>query len=531
MRIRRILSESQPVTTTSSFAFNRRDILRSSAGLAAGSVLAAPLKSFAASQQENGTFVSLGNSPYGPLAPVADQSTGLPLLQLPKDFQYTCFGWSGDLMSNGQPTPPRHDGMAVVRGGGRNGRGVFLLTRNHENAITFDLEGRPYGNIRSSEIYDDVVIPDGVPGIEAGPLSGGTTTLLVVNGEVRQAVPSLGGTVANCAGGPTPWGTWLTCEETLADGRPLGGLKHGYVFEVTYPRMDGNARPLVGMGRFSHEAVCVDPVTSTVYLTEDSRNTAGFYRYVPEDRVRKAGGYAATGGALYAAKVIGQPGADINAPRIGDSYPIEWVLIEEPDADPQPFSDDIVEGVASGVFVQARQKGGLRMSRGEGCWWSDREDKVYFVDTGAGLSSDGRPGRGEGAVWAYDVLSSTLTCIYASGSRLAGNNPDNITVNRRGGILLCEDGGGVEDEFGFGERLLGLGHDGVPYAFAKNNIVLEPSDIARAGKSTAFIEAEDHRGREWCGATFDRSAGTLFVNVQTPGITFAIWGPWRRGTL
>ena len=136
-----------------------------------------------------------------------------------------------------------------------------------------------------------------------------------------------------------------------------------------------------------------------------------------------------------------------------------------------------------------------------------------------------------GAVRALDPANDSLTCIFAAGSPLAGNHPDNLTVGPRGGILLCDDGGGIEDKSGFGERMLGLTPAGETFVFAKNNVVLEPADIQRAGKSKAFVEPGDFRAREWAGASFDPSGEHLFVNVQVPGITFAITGPWRDGTL
>lgn len=87
------------------------------------------------------------------------------------------------------------------------------------------------------------------------------------------------------------------------------------------------------------------------------------------------------------------------------------------------------------------------------------------------------------------------------------------------------------DQFGPGNRLMGLTHAGEAYIFGKNNVQLEASDITGMGRSTEFIETGDSRGNEFCGATFDPSGHILFVNIQTPGITFAIWGPWNRGNL
>lgn len=203
---------------------------------------------------------------------------------------------------------------------------------------------------------------------------------------------------------------------------------------------------------------------------------------------------------------------------VGDSYELEWVEVADSDLAPQ--------AAGSGPFVQARQAGALSMSRGEGIWHS--EGRLYIVDTSAGVDSQGRAGYGKGAVWVHDLASDRLTCLFASGDAVVANNPDNVTVSPRGGVLLCEDGGGVQDEFGFGERLLGLTASGEAYIFAKNNIVFDDVQAAAAGKQAS---GGDYRNREFCGGCFDPSGHFLFVNVQTPGITFAIWGPWARGSL
>jgi uncharacterized protein len=168
----------------------------------------------------------------------------------------------------------------------------------------------------------------------------------------------------------------------------------------------------------------------------------------------------------------------------------------------------------------------LRMARGEGLWYHDGE--IFIVDTAAGRDDRGRPGRGEGAVWVLDLASQQMTALFVSGNAVDGNNPDNVTVSPRGGVILCEDGGGVSDPYGFGDRMLGLSPSGESYILCKNNANLSAADIAAAGKSVA---PGDYRGREFGGACFDAAGEVLFVNMQSPGITYAIWGPWGRGNL
>lgn len=484
----------------------RRNLLKGSliAAAVAGTPFLGALDAYA-QRHASGQERHLRRSSYGPNRPVKDQSTGLELLQLPEGFQYRTFSWAGDLMENGQPVPGYHDGMGVI-GVRRGAHGPeIVLVRNHE-AGTGEL-------IQANGIYDGVTLANG-----QRP-AGGTTNLYFPLGrghEVR-TLPSLGGTRTNCAGGVTPWGTWLSCEETTADYSGVGGRRHGYVFEVTADPVLTTGQPIVQMGRFAHEAVAVNPRNSYVYLTEDARNAAGYYRFIPANASQQPGSLAA-GGMLQAARVRNLANADLLTPRPGDSYQLEWVDIADPDMDPQLG--------ASGPFFQARNAGALRMSRGEGIWHSD--GRLFIVDTSAGVDSQGRAGYGRGAVWMHDLRSDRLTCVFASSDPEVANNPDNITVSPRGGVLMCEDGGGANDEFGFGERLLGLTRNGEAYIFAKNNIVFDDVQAAAAGKRAS---GGDYRNREFAGACFDPSGRFLFVNCQTPGITFAIWGPWQRGSL
>lgn len=484
---------------------NRRRLFKASVAVAAVAPFIGTIQAFARRQGRMSAAVVPGEGPYGPLQPVKDLSTGLELLKLPQGFHYRSFSWTGDLMADGQPVPGSHDGMGVVAvRKGPTGDEIVLI-RNHE-AGTGSLISAP-------AVYDGVTLSSGQS------IAGGNTNIyfpLSIGQKVRTEA-SLGGTRSNCAGGVTPWGTWLSCEENTSDYRAEGGAVHGYVFEVSPDPRATTAKPIVDMGRFKHEAVCVDPRTSIVYETEDNRNLAGYYRFIPSDTRKKLGALEA-GGKLQAAKVKGVKGALLLAPKLGDTYQLEWVDVIEPDAPP-------LEAM-SGPYAQAKAAGALTMSRGEGIWYHD--GKAYIVDTSAGQDSLGVPGQGEGCVWEHDLASDTLTCIFASNDAVVANNPDNITVSPRGGVLLCEDGGGVEDAFGYGERLLGLTRAGESFVFAKSNVAFTDVEAAQAGKK---VSGGDYRNKEFCGACFDPSGRFLFVNVQTPGITFAIWGPWARGTL
>jgi secreted PhoX family phosphatase len=300
------------------------------------------------------------------------------------------------------------------------------------------------------------------------------------------------------------------------------------------------------MGRILHEAVAVDPHSGYVYETEDNRNLAALFRYVSRRERRFPGrhdglGGLRGGGTLQAARirrVVRQavPGTLEQAndtgllnPDIGDEYELEWVNVSDPDAGPQVVAGQpggVTLGIIAGPTFQALGQGCARMARGEGIWYAD--GKMFIVDTAAGTDSAGRPGRGEGALWELTLSTMRLRAVFVSGDQAAANNPDNVTVSPRGGVILCEDGGGSTDSFGTGARLLGLSDAGEAYIFCKNNLQLSADDVAAAGKT---VPAGDYRGFEFAGACFDAQGQTLFVNIQTPGISFAITGPWLRGNL
>lgn len=533
----------------------RRRLLQASAGLVAAQGVMGFLGALHAprAQAAGGRQSVPAASPYGPVSPLADGATGLALLALPEGFSYRSFGWTGDPMDDGRPTPSNHDGMAVAAATKRSDS--VVLVRNHERGLVGTLDEAivaphnyaqgyvdgiirvPYGGIviriGASGVVVDPSAPDPAP--FRGHPAGGTTNL-GFQGGWRHAASSLGGTLGNCAGGPTPWGSWLSCEETIFDFSEIGGARHGYVFEAAANPALSIAEPIVGMGRFVHEAVAVDPRTGDVYETEDNRNLSALYRYRPLDT---SGGIGSLqrGGTLQAARIkaivrqaVPTSLAQANDlalldPQIGDEYALEWVDIADPDASPvvvagQPGGVSL--GFMAGPSFQARSAGCLRMSRGEGIWYS--AGRLFIVDTAAGVDAGGRPGRGEGAVWVLDLASQRLRALHVSANQTVGNNADNITVSPRGGVLLCEDGGAGDA----GIRLLGLNAAGEAYTFARTNLELSAADIAAAGKQ---VPPGNYRGAEFAGACFDPGGRTLFMNLYSPGITVAIQGPWKKGNL
>lgn len=411
----------------------------------------------------------------GPLAPVRDETTGLPLLWLAPGFRYLSLGWNGDMQTDGTPTPSFHDGMAAFA----IGAGRARLIRNHEVRLSV----APAAS-RSDHVYDPVT-------------GGGTTTLDFDTGRgaLIESRISLTGTGVNCAGGPTPWGSWLTCEETMDQPvRTRATRPHGYIFEVP---VDGAPvpEPLRAMGRFVHEAVAVDPVTGIVYETEDQL-TSGLYRFIPKER-----GLLAKGGRLEMLKVEGRQRFDTRTnQRVGRSMKVEWVEIDRPD---EPETAD-----ALAVYRQGARKGGATFGRLEGAWYGD--GRIFVVSTNGGDAKMGQ-------VWAYEPETSELTLIFESPSAQVARNLDNITVSPSGALVVCEDGGGTQPQ-----RVHALTRDGEIFPIAQNNIVLD-------GRKNGF--KGDFRTREFAGATFSPDGRWLFVNAQTPGMTFAITGDWRAAGL
>lgn len=484
-------------------AMNRRSFLRRSAVLASGALVApAVLPGLTALGTKGRVYAASGDGSYGPLFPTADLRDGVQRISLPEGFQYRSFGVAGTPMSDGNLTPLAHDGMAAYRH-----RGMIRLVRNHEDRNLPGL-GSTAGDLTKK--YD--------------PLGGGGTTTLVIHPATRELVRdfiSLNGTIVNCAGGPTPWKSWLTCEETTAGPTQGWGKPHGYVFDVPVrANSPVDAIPYPAMGRFSHEAVAVDPSTWIVYETEDNGSDSGFYRYIPRRRGRLAEG------TLEMLAIDGTPNYDTRTGQVvGTPLPVTWVRILDPDPAAAEADNDA-------VFDQGFAAGGARFARLEGCWYG--QGSIFIVSTSGGNA-------GFGQVWEYRPRGrnkGTLTLIFESPGATVLDGPDNITVSPHGGLVLCEDGD--DDQF-----LRGITPRGEIFDFAEN--LQNDSEWAGATFVLASGRNDDDNDEDDRGGD-DEDEGhhghlTLFVNRQgatsgtnppalgAEGMTFAIWGPWKAGAL
>jgi len=464
----------------------RRAFLASSAraGLGASLPLGSLLGLTACREARDSSGASLAAAGYGPLQPTRDEATGEVLLSLPRGFRYRSMGWQGTPLPGGGIMPGAHDGMGIVAARGS----VLTLVRNHEVVAET-------GAIGAAHLHYDAPAAGGCVAFEFDVNSGAASGFRAV----------LGGTMQNCAGGVTPWGTWLSCEELVFDpsrnrddaGYTRDRLRkpHGFVFEVD---PSGNTAPrcIPGMGAFKHEAVAVHAATGIVYQTEDFSMAAGFYRYVPD-----VPGRLDQGGRLQMLACAGRQDMRKGL-QPGQSFATHWVDIP----DPQRLSHSAGR-VGGGVFEQGEQAGGAIFSRLEGCF--AHGDTVFFTSTNGGDLEHGQ-------VFVYYPREERLVLLYETRSLEALDYPDNLCVSPRGGLVICEDN--VRD---VSQRLIGMSAAGDTFALAAN-IVRRADDAG---------QMQDYRGEEWCGVCFSPDGRWLFANVYRPGFTVAITGPWQHGPL
>ncbi len=410
------------------------------------------------------------------------------ILDLPAGFEYQVLSRGGDTMDDGLFVPGKHDGMAAFAAPG----GKILLVRNHElepdevNIGAFGPGNALLGQVDPNLFYD--------AGSSNRPALGGTTTLLYdpESRELQAQFLSLVGTVRNCAGGPTPWNSWITCEEAVQRAGGNFQKDHGFNFEVPATADSGLVQPvpLRAMGRFRHEAVAVHPDTGIVFQTED-RDDGLIYRFIPE-----MPGNLAAGGRLQALRLRSIFGADTRnwssrLIRPGEPLEVEWLDLND------------VESPGDLLRSQGFARGAAKFARGEGMWYG--LGGIYFACTSGGANRTGQiwryyPSPDEGTSGESDQPGRLELFIEPNSSNLL-ENADNVTVAPWGDLIICEDGPGTQ-------FLIGVTPEGTTYRFARNALNVS----------------------EFAGATFAPDGKTFFVNIFSPGMTLAVTGPWANPT-
>jgi len=455
----------------------RRETIAGGAKLVLGAgigaqIMAATGADTAVARQVRHVAARAANKPgYGPLV-----KTGP--MKLPAGFTAIPFGAADKTtMSDGLKTPNAHDGSAIFKAKG----GRLTMIRNQE------LAGLGH-SIGKENAYD------------RNAKGGVTRSLFDPNtGQLVASSLVLNGTHNNCNGGRTPWGSWLTCEETT-DGKFKGfESEHGYVFEVpSDATRPVDPKPIKAMGRFLHEACAIDPKTGIVYMTEDN-GPDGFYRYLPNNRRRLH-----QGGKLQMLCVNGRSKYNtVKGQKVGEKLPCEWVTIDDPDPEDAERHPDR-------VYRQGRAKGAARFMGLEGANWG--QGSVWFTASESGDILAGQ-------VWKYtpskNLKHGTLELMFESTDRKVLDEPDAIVVSPRGGVVLCEDGDGEDGGTNF---LRVLTPAGKMETFARNTT---PMAIGKGEKGVT----------EWSGACYSPDGKWLFVNLYHPGLSYAITGPWEKGWL
>jgi secreted PhoX family phosphatase len=388
-------------------------------------------------------------------------------------------------MQDGLPVPDKADGTGCFAIDDAR----VALVRNHELA---PYKGDHYAGPELSptqlaQVYDS--------NAQGNPIAGGTSNIIynLKTQQVEHQCMSLLGTIRNCAGGKTPWNTWLTCEETVS--LPDGNLSqaHGYVFEVpANAKTLVDAKPITAMGRFNHEAACIDSVSGVVYLTEDRHDSLN-YRLIPNDKTNLH-----AGGRLQALAFANYPQKDtrnweVHAMAVNRPYSVTWVDLDEVDSP----NDDL--------RARGHEQGAALFARGEGIVFGENEGELYFCCTNGGPAKAGQimrytPSPNEGT--AVETSSpGTIELFVQSPHKAIFDYGDNIEIAPNGHLIVCEDQSGVMQT----NHIKGVTPTGHIYNLAKVRWDTEPA-----------------------GVCFSPDGSTLFVNLYSPTRTLAITGPWSR---
>jgi secreted PhoX family phosphatase len=419
---------------------------------------------------------------YGPL-----RRDRKKILDLPKGFSYKIISKGGDKMDDGFYVPYLADGMGTFKGPD----GLTILLRNHE--IRFenpDWIGAFKGKKKLWEKLDKDLIFDTYP--DGRPLPGAVTTLIYDTKKKKLISQhlSLVGTIVNCSGGVTPWGTWISCEENCENSGNVCLLNHGYAFEVPVSIEPTIIKPvpLRSMGRFTREGIAVDPKSNVIYQTEDKTDSL-FYRFIPVTPEKLT-----DGGKLQCLSVVKKPQLDTRNWKVqkippGEIFNTYWIDLENPDT---PEDD---------LRLRGREEGAAIFASGEGIVYQD--GAVYFSCTNGGTEAKGQ-------IWRYfpslyegtekeKESSGKLELFVEPNDPDILDHPDQLAVAPWGDLFVCEDGDGDQ-------HVIGITPERKFYRFARN--AMDDSELA--------------------GVCFSPDKTTMFVNNMLSGLTFAITGPWKK---
>jgi secreted PhoX family phosphatase len=430
------------------------------------------------------TAAAEGTRVIDPFGPLLKDPRGI--LDLPEGFTYRVLARQGEKMDDGYRVPGMPDGMAAFPGPD----GKVVLVCNHELGLDTAKLGPFPDPTQLPEDFDASLAYD--PGDQRkNPSPGGTSNLVFdpATGEKTAHFLSLTGTDRNCAGGPMPWGTWVTCEEP-ADLTQDRGRRHGWCFEVKATATPGlqKAVPLKALGRFRHEAVALDPATGILYLTED-RGDGLLYRFLPE----KAGDLSR--GKLEALAIVGRPSASLQNYDAGSKWPKEgepmqatWIELEDIDS---PKDD---------LRVRGHRAGAARFARGEGI---HQVGNAFYI-----CCTDGGPSR-RGQIFRLTpsgdaAKPDTLELFLQPEKSDLLTNGDNLCPAPWGGIVVCEDL--IDPSFSPAAHVRCVTAKGKIFTLARNS----------------------NRQGEFAGGCFSPDGKWFFINIQTRGLTLAVTGPWEK---
>ncbi|MEU6688497.1 alkaline phosphatase PhoX [Streptomyces sp. NPDC046832] len=284
------------------------------------------------------------------------------------------YGALGSPDANGIRLPGGFTSRVVARSGQRVGTTTYTWHNAPDGGACY-ADGSGWIYVSNSEI---------------NPSGGASAVKFSSTGAITAAYRILSNTRQNCAGGRTPWNTWLSCEE----------VDRGYVYE-TDPWGVNAAVQRAAMGRFKHEAAAADPVRKVIYLTEDETN-GRFYRFIPT-----------TWGNLSSGTL------QVMVAGSATSGSFTWTDTPDPDGSP--------------TATRSQVSGSKSFNGGEGCHYAN--DTVWFTT------------KGDNRVWQLNLQNNTYELAY-DDSLVNGTAPltgvDNITGASSGDLFVAEDGGNME---------------------------------------------------------------------------------------